>query len=246
MLVGLIADVHANLEALHACLAHARRAGAERYAVLGDLVGYGADPQAVVDTVRAELSSGSLAVRGNHDTAVSADAGYMNDSARRSMAWTRNTLDSAAKSFLAGLPLTARLGGAFLVHASARLPERFDYVDSAAEAQRSAAAANATWTFCGHVHDQMLYFATARGRMTAFRPAPGTAVPIRAPRRWLAIAGSVGQPHDGDPSAAYALWDAAGPSITFHRVAYEWHAAAAKVRRAGLPEAIAVRVERGI
>jgi diadenosine tetraphosphatase ApaH/serine/threonine PP2A family protein phosphatase len=133
-----------------------------------------------------------------------------------------------------------------MVHASAHSPARWTYVDSAAEAQRSSAAAKATWTFCGHVHDQCLYFENAPGRMLEFRPTPGNPIPGRGPRRWLAIAGAVGQSRDGNPAAAYALWDSAREVITFHRVAYDWRTAAAKVRSAGLPEAIAYRLERGI
>jgi diadenosine tetraphosphatase ApaH/serine/threonine PP2A family protein phosphatase len=91
-----------------------------------------------------------------------------------------------------------------------------------------------------------LYFENAAGRMLEFRPTPGNPIPLRAPRRWLAIAGAVGQSRDGNPAAAYALWDAARQVITFHRVPYDWRSTAAKVRRAGLPEAIAYRLERGI
>jgi len=246
MVIALLADIHANREALEACLAHARTAGASRCAFLGDLVGYGADPQAVLDTVRAELDAGGIAIKGNHDAALAGDDSFLNRSARDAIGWTRSVLDAGAKAFVAALPLSVREGATFMVHASAHRPERWIYVDTAGEAQRSSTAAAATWTFCGHVHEQCLYFENAPGRMQEFRPTPGSAIPLRAPRRWLAIAGAVGQARDGNPAASYALWDAEHELITFHRVAYDSHVAAAKVRRAGLPEAIAYRLERGI
>lgn len=246
MVVALLADIHSNREALEACLAHARKSGATRCAFLGDMVGYGADPQAVVDTVRAEVDEDGIAIKGNHDAALSGDDSYLNRSAREGVEWTRSALDASAKAFLAGLPLSARDGAALMVHASARDPGRWTYVDSAAEAQRSSVAAEATWTFCGHVHEQCLYYENAQGRMAEFRPTPGNSIPLRGPRRWLAITGSVGQPRDGNPAAGYALWDATRELITFHRVAYDWRTAAAKVRRAGLPEVIAYRLEHGI
>jgi diadenosine tetraphosphatase ApaH/serine/threonine PP2A family protein phosphatase len=96
------------------------------------------------------------------------------------------------------------------------------------------------------VHDQALYFEGARGRMKEFRPVAGTPIPVRGHRRWVAIVGSVGQPRDGNPAAAYALFDLARRQLTFFRVAYDADAAADKIRKAGLPGSLAVRVESGI
>jgi diadenosine tetraphosphatase ApaH/serine/threonine PP2A family protein phosphatase len=132
------------------------------------------------------------------------------------------------------------------VHASAASPERWNYVDSPAEAQRSVDAAGTAYTFSGHVHDQELYFRGAQGKMSVFRPIPGRAVPVSAHRNWLALVGSVGQPRDGNPAAAYALFDAARERIAFHRVPYDHLAAARKIREAGLPLSVAYRVEQGI
>ena len=246
MRLALLADIHANLEALEACMAHARKAGAEGFGFLGDLVGYGADPQAVLDAVRKELESGSFAVRGNHDAAIAGEATYLNRPARRAMEWTRRVLDAESMLFLARLPFSVRQGQALAVHGSAHRPGEWIYVDSGAEADKSSLAAQATWTLSGHVHEQKLYFESKPGHMGGFQPLPGTAIPVRGPRRWLALAGSVGQPRDGNASAAYALFDAAVQTLTFQRVAYDARAAAAKVLRAGLPKSIADRMERGI
>jgi diadenosine tetraphosphatase ApaH/serine/threonine PP2A family protein phosphatase len=213
---------------------------------LGDFVGYGADPEDVVAAIAHRVAEGAVAVKGNHDDAIAKRAGYMNESTKESIEWTRAAISVERKAFLASLPLIVREGVMCFVHASAHSPERWDYVDTPAAARRSADAAQATYTFSGHVHDQALYFEGSQGKWSAFQPVPGSPVPIRAHRRWLAIAGSVGQPRDGKPAAAYALFDTAREQIMFHRTAYDHLAAARKIRKAGLPEAHAYRVERGI
>jgi len=242
--IALLADIHANLEALEACLAHAGGAGASRYVLLGDLVGYGADPAAVVERAAALASAGAIVVKGNHDEAVERAPAYLNDMAQAAIAWTRTALTPAHRDFLAALPLCVRDAPHCFVHASADRPERWTYVDAPSAAARCMEAAALPYTFCGHVHDQRLYFQGTDARVGAFRPTPGTAIPIPRHRRWLAIAGSVGQPRDGNASAAYALVDE--ERITFHRVAYDHRAAAAKVRAVGLPEVLAYRIEHGV
>ena len=246
MVIALLADIHSNLEALSACLKHADDQGARRVAFLGDLVGYGADPQAVLDVVMERARAGAVVVKGNHDEAVEKRADYLNDAAQAAIDFTKSVVSGGHKAFLASLPLFVREGALCFVHASAASPERWEYVDSPASALKSVEAAQSAYTFSGHVHDQVLYFQNPQGKMNEFRPAPGSAVPVGGHRRWLAIVGSVGQPRDGNPAAAYALFDSARASITFHRVPYDYHAAAQKIRRAGLPEFLAYRVERGI
>ena len=246
LIIALLSDVHANIEALSACLKHAREAGVGRYAFLGDLVGYGADPQAVIDTVACYAAKGAVVIKGNHDEAVEKTPRYMNDSVRAVINWTRDSLSDEGKDFLASLPLCVREQDFCFVHASAAAPERWDYIDSAAAARRCIDAAQVTYTFCGHVHDQELYFQGAGGKTMAFRPVPGTPVPIGRHRRWLVIVGSVGQPRDNNPAAAYAQFDTDRERITFRRVAYDHVAAARKIRDAGLPLSIAYRVEKGI
>jgi diadenosine tetraphosphatase ApaH/serine/threonine PP2A family protein phosphatase len=246
MRIALFADVHANRQALDACLAHARSRGVDRLAFLGDLVGYGADALAVVERVRAEVAAGAAAVLGNHDEAMATAHGYFNDAARAALDWARDTLGEDHRTFLATLPLTVHEAPALYVHASAAQPARWDYVDGKAAAARSAQASPGRYTFVGHVHDQVLYYEGSRGSMLPFRPVAGARIPVGRHRRWLAVVGSVGQPRDRNPAAAYALFDATRHEMTFHRVPYDHHAAAAAIRAAGLPEALAWRVEHGI
>lgn len=246
MRIALLSDVHANVEALSACLSHANEHGADRFVFLGDLVGYGADPGKVLDIVVRHTRAGAIAVKGNHDEAIAKSAGYFNEAAQAALELARQSLSAEHKRFLVELPLVHREGATCYVHASAAMPERWIYIDSPTAAKRCVEAAQATYTFCGHVHDQVLYFENPSGHMCEFRPTPGTPVPMRSHRRWLAIVGSVGQPRDRNPKAAYALFDRSREQVTFHRVAYDASAAADAIRRSGLPESLAYRVEAGI
>jgi len=246
MKLALLADIHANLEALAACLEHSRGQGAERLAFLGDLVGYGADPGAVVDLVASHVEKGALAVRGNHDeAAVAGKSEFMHQTAGKVIAWTRERLGEGQRAFLGKLPLVVREGPLFLVHASPETPAGWVYVtDPLRAAHAFAAAGEASWVFCGHVHEPVLYTAGAT-RPMPFRPAPGVAIPVPPRRRWLAVVGSAGQPRDGNTAACYAMLDTDRATLTFFRVPYDWRAAAAKIRAAGLPESLARRLERG-
>jgi diadenosine tetraphosphatase ApaH/serine/threonine PP2A family protein phosphatase len=246
LVIAFLSDIHSNIEALHACLKHASENGADRYVFLGDFVGYGADPDEVVAAIARRATEGAIAVKGNHDDAIERRAGYMNESSKQSIEWTRTALSAENRAFLSSLPLVLYEGAMCFVHASAAAPTRWDYVDTPEAARRSADAAQTTYTFSGHVHEQVLYFEGAQRKWSAFQPTPGSGVPVPRHRRWLALVGSVGQPRDGKPSAAYTLFDAALERITFHRVPYDHLAAARKIRAAGLPETHAHRVEKGI
>jgi diadenosine tetraphosphatase ApaH/serine/threonine PP2A family protein phosphatase len=246
MLRALLADVHANAEAFSACLDHAQRSGAESYAFLGDLVGYGADPGWVVDRVRAEVERGAVAVLGNHDQAVARQpSGSMDVDATRVIEWTRSHLDSAQLAFLETLPLTVVRDGFLFVHANAWEPGGWAYVTGAFDAARSLRATECWQTFCGHVHQPALYHLGQNGQVSAFQPTPGTGIRLGSRRRWLAIPGSVGQPRDGNPAACYALFNDRTALLTFFRVPYDSEGAARKIRAAGLPPALGARLERG-
>jgi diadenosine tetraphosphatase ApaH/serine/threonine PP2A family protein phosphatase len=247
VLLAILSDIHANLEALNACLEDARRFGARRYAFLGDLVGYGADPGAVVDIVAEHASRGAVVVKGNHDAAAAeGETDYLNHSASLAIEWTRRQLTGAQSQFIRELPLLVRDDDACFVHASASRPEQWDYVDSPRAAEKSAHAAARPCTFSGHVHEQRLFIADAQEHMVSFAPRAGTDVPLRMHRRCVALVGSVGQPRDGNTAAAYATADFERRVICFHRVPYDHVQAASKIRAAGLPESLAFRLERGV
>ena len=246
MKLALVADLHANREAVTAVMADAHAQGADRFAFLGDYVGYGADPGWAVDLVREHVAAGALAVLGNHDAAtVHGPSTSMVAEARAAIEWTRARLDADQLAFLAALPLSQSAHGALFVHANAWAPGEWGYVESRGEAVRSMHATASRLTFCGHVHVPVLYHLSDTGKAGDFAPTPQTAVPLSEQRRWLAIAGSVGQPRDGNPAACYAIFDVVARTLAFYRVPYDHEGAAAKVRAAGLPRGLAERLIHG-
>jgi diadenosine tetraphosphatase ApaH/serine/threonine PP2A family protein phosphatase len=246
MKLALLADIHSNLEALAACLAHAQALGADRYAFLGDLVGYGADPVAVLDEIERYAGAGAVVVLGNHDAAVLGRPDHtLNANAKTAIAWTQSQIGAKQRAFLERLPLTVRNEDMLFVHASAAAPEQWVYVTGANAAQESIRAGGAGYVFSGHVHEQKLYFIGADGRPVPFRPVPGTPIPTGKHRQWLVIVGSAGQPRDHNNKACYALADMERSRLTFFRVPYDHDLAARKVRAAGLPARLARRLERG-
>jgi diadenosine tetraphosphatase ApaH/serine/threonine PP2A family protein phosphatase len=246
MKTALVTDLHANREAVEAVIAHARARGAQRFALLGDFVGYGADPAWVVDTVRELVRAGSIAVRGNHDeAAVRGAAPSTTADARRVIEWTVARLDPSQLEFLASLPLTRVVGGCLYVHANAWAPAGWAYIEGQSEARRSLQATQCPYTFCGHVHEPKLYHLSQQGTLGVFLPTPGVPIPVPSHRKWLAIPGSAGQPRDGNPAAGYALFDDETEELRFERVPYDHASAAAKIRAAALPEQFALRLGTG-
>jgi diadenosine tetraphosphatase ApaH/serine/threonine PP2A family protein phosphatase len=246
MKIALITDLHANREAIESVLAHAKAQGSERYAFLGDFVGYGADPGWVVDVVREYVARGAFAVMGNHDAAVvQGPLPSMIPEARQVVEWTRARLDAAQLSFLAGLPMSVHDDDRLYVHANAFAPSDWAYVLGRMEAVRSLQATAARFTFCGHVHDPKLFHLSGTGKVGDFVPSPGMPIPLSEQRRWLVIPGSAGQPRDGNPAACYATFDTAGATLTYHRVPYDVEGAGVKIRAAGLPQRLAQRLQHG-
>ncbi len=260
MKLALISDIHANRQALQACLDHARGQGADQLAFLGDLVGYGGDPVAVLDQVMALAAQGAWVLRGNHDEMAlnppAASAGSASTGSQGAQ-WTHDQLSAPQRAFLAGLPLTLTHDALLLVHASADQPATWRYVDDEGAANRCLARALALYplphavpppaphVLVGHVHHQTLYYRGTGRQLMRFMPRPGVPVPVPVYRPLVVTVGSCGQPRDGDPRAMYALYDLNAQKITFHRVAYNHAKAAEAVRRAGLPASFADRLERG-
>jgi diadenosine tetraphosphatase ApaH/serine/threonine PP2A family protein phosphatase len=245
MLLGIISDVHANALALEACLASAERLGVERLVFLGDAVGYGADPEAVTQRLMELAGQGALAVMGNHDAAALGERSSMNPVAEAAIAWTKPRLSDSSRNFLASLPLTAELDGLLFVHAEASAPSAWHYVTDASAALRSLTAAPQRVTFCGHVHRPQVYCLTATAKVIAHTPVTDVDVPLSPQRQWLAVAGSAGQPRDLNPAASFLTYDTASRLLTFRRAPYDHEAAAARVRAAGLPEELALRLIEG-
>jgi diadenosine tetraphosphatase ApaH/serine/threonine PP2A family protein phosphatase len=242
VLLGLFADIHANRPAFTACLADARARGAERIVLLGDYVGYGADPDWSVSTVRDLVADGAIAVLGNHDAAIGNPKLQMNAEAEAAIEWTRGQLDSAQRKFLADLPMRHEEHSLLFVHSEATRPEAWIYVTDTSVASRSMQAVSAHVTFCGHVHKPALYSLSVTGKMTTFVPTADVPVHLLPGRQWHAVLGSVGQPRDGNPAAAYALYDTVKHELTYCRVPYDAGEAARRIRDNGLPLSLADRL----
>jgi len=247
MRLALLTDLHANREAVEACLAHAERQQVDQYAFTGDFVGYGADPAWVVKTVMDYVGRGAVAVQGNHDySVVRPTRPQMHAEAREVIEWTRSQLDPGQMAFLADLPLTRKLGNAFFVHASAWEPVRWEYVTGVEEAERSLKASRSRIVFSGHVHAPALYRRADDGRMGRHVPEAGQRIPLQPQHQYLVLSGAVGQPRDQNNAACYAVFDDEAREITYFRVPYDHGAAARKVIAAGLPIVFAMRLVEGI
>ena len=247
MRIALLTDLHANREAVTACLKHAAQHAPDQYAFTGDFVGYGADPSWVVDTVMDHVARGAIAVQGNHDYSATCEiAPHMRAEAREVIEWTRKQLNAAQTAFLAGLPLTATLGNMMFVHASAYDPIQWEYVTGVVEAERSLRASHSRLVFSGHVHAPALYRRADDGKMGSHVPVPGVKLPIKPQHQYLVLPGSVGQPRDGNCSACYALYDDEARELTYFRIPYDHSGAARRVIASGLPIVFAMRLIEGI
>ncbi|WP_050629188.1 metallophosphoesterase family protein [Bradyrhizobium viridifuturi] len=245
MRLALFADIHANRQAFAACLDAARARGAERLICLGDIVGYGADPEWAVDTVMDLVGKGAVAVRGNHDNAIGVPSDSMNADAQAAIDWTRGRLSAEQKAFLAGLPILREEDNRLYVHSEASDPAKWRYIRDTSDAARSMMATELQITFCGHIHRPGLYSMSSTAKMTSFVPTSGMPVQLLTGRRWLAVLGSVGQPRDGDPAASFAMFDTTSREITYHRVPYDVATAAARIKANGLPLWLADRLPLG-
>ena len=245
MLLALLSDIHANRQAFSACLEAVRARGADRLIFLGDFVGYGGDPEWTVETAIRLIADGAVAVRGNHDQAIGTPSETMNAEAQAAIEWTRDRLTAAQRRFLAQLPLALEEEDRLYVHSEASQPARWRYVQATPDAARSMIATRAHVTFCGHIHQPALYSMSATARMTSFVPTAGVPIKLLKGRQWLAVLGSVGQPRDRNPAAAFALYDTASCEITYCRVPYDVEAAAQRIRDNGLPPWLAERLFMG-
>ena len=232
--------MHGNLEALRAVLADCAGA-ADAVLCLGDTVGYGADPQPCIELV-AERAH--MVVGGNHEHAVAGrlDLAWFNRYARAAAEWTRERLDDDHRAWLGALPLVYELADATLVHASPAQPDEWEYLVSAEDGFAAFGHFATRWCFVGHSHVPAAWSLGSAG--PEHDPRPVT-VAMERGRRYIVNVGSVGQPRDRDPRAAYALWDAEAGRVEIRRVAYDIAAARRKIVMAGLPRFLGDRLAAG-
>ncbi len=240
MKYAILSDIHGNLEALRAVLDDAA-ARSDAVLCLGDTVGYGADPEACVELLAGRARG---IVAGNHEYGVAGrlDLTWFNRLARAAAEWTRERLDDDHRAWLAGLPLTLEIGDATLVHASPAQPDEWEYLITAEDGWGAFAHFATRWCFVGHSHVPGMWSLGSSGPDHDARP--DSIVSDRG-RRYIVNVGSVGQPRDRDPRAAYALWDVEAGRVEIRRVAYDVDAARRKIEAAGLPRFLADRLAAG-
>jgi len=239
MRIAVISDVHANLYALDAVLAHVGSVDAIWH--LGDVVGYGPEPDAVVNRLAA---AGAIGVRGNHDAAACGgdEIDWFNPDARAAMEWTRRAISSATSAWLTALPDRREEADFTLVHGSP-LDPIWEYVTTTAAARDNLAAITTAHGLNGHTHVPIA-FSLDGDRMGRSTPQPGPATRLDG-HRLLLNPGSVGQPRDGDPRASYLVLDMAARHATWGRVAYDIDAVRAQMGAVGLPARLIDRLRHG-
>jgi predicted phosphodiesterase len=239
MRIAVISDVHANLHALDAVLGAIGSVDAVWH--LGDVVGYGPEPNAVVDRLAA---IGAIGVRGNHDSAASGgdEIDWFNADARAAMEWTRDVIAPSTVAWLAALPLRREEDDFTLVHGSP-LDPTWEYVTTTAAARDNLAAVSTTHGLNGHTHVP-LAFSLSGDRMGRIVPG-GTPGATLDGHRLLLNPGSVGQPRDGDPRSSYLVLDLEARTALWGRVAYDIDAVRAQMRALGLPLRLSERLRHG-
>jgi diadenosine tetraphosphatase ApaH/serine/threonine PP2A family protein phosphatase len=242
----VLSDIHANLEALDAVLDAAAAVSYERTLVLGDLVGYGADPNAIIDRVRA-LQPHAL-IRGNHDKVGSGieSAEGFNAVARSAIRWTYETLTPANREWLAALPTGPVVVDDLLEICHGTPFDEDAYVFDDLDALRALHASQRAVCLFGHTHVQIGYALSGdQFTLTTLDPRRPLQVDVVNGAKHLLNPGSVGQPRDGDPRAGFAIVDTASRSAIIHRIDYPIQRAQARILAEGLPEVLAQRLALG-
>ena len=239
MKFAILADIHANLEALEVALEDSKKQGVTNYACLGDVVGYCANPKECLDLIRG---MGMPCVRGNHDEYCSQDEQLegFNPHAAEAVQWTRERLTKDDRKWLQELKHIRLVTSFSIVHATLDAPQRWGYVFDKLAAAASFTYQNTNVCFFGHTHVPIAFIRDSLvrgGTYSRFRIEPG--------RKYFINVGSVGQPRDGVPKATYAIYDLGEGLIELRRLDYDIRKAQEKILAAGLPKRLADRLAEG-
>jgi predicted phosphodiesterase len=241
MRYAILSDIHANLEGLIQVLRSLRKDSIDAYYCLGDIVGYGANPNECIDEIR-NVARVSLA--GNHDWAAAGAIpfDYFNNFAREAVAWTRAVLTASNSAFLGQLPLVFNDPVMTLVHGTLVDPERFQYMFNSGIARETFEVMQTDVCFVGHTHVAGIFTRESTGSVS-FKAR--SVVALEKGKKYIVNAGSVGQPRDNNPKAAYCVFDTEDMTVKIKRVAYNTEAARRKIIDAGLPQFLADRIMVG-
>ena len=258
MRVALLSDIHSNYEAFTAATEDIASQDIDGICILGDIVGYGADPSPTLHAVMAIFNrstetpkegiarlagKGRAIVAGNHDLAAVGNdiIRRLNPRARGAAEWTAKQLSEEEKRFISALPISGELEGATLVHSSPENPPDFPYILSVADARIALENSNNDLVFTGHTHKPIVYELGTEMRVLPF----DTRIALQVGKRYIVNVGSVGQPRDGDNRAAYVIRDTEKNTLQLRRVEYDIEAATDKIVAAGLPKRLAERLHIG-
>ena len=239
MRYAIIADIHANLEALQTVLEDSKKERCTHYACLGDVVGYNANPKECLDIVRG---MGMPCVKGNHDEYCSSESNLegFNPHAAEAVNWTRQQLTDEDRQWLRDLKYLRLVANFSIVHATLDGPQRWGYVFDRLAAAASFTYQNTSVCFFGHTHVPVAFV-----RDNVVRGGTYSKFKVESGKKYFVNVGSVGQPRDGVPKAAYAIYDLDDGLIELRRLEYDIPTTQAKIRAAGLPERLAERLDYG-
>ncbi|MFQ5823971.1 MAG: metallophosphoesterase family protein [bacterium] len=241
MRYAIISDIHGNLEALQKVLAEIDKKQVDEILCLGDIVGYGPNPNECVNIIR-EIAKVTLA--GNHDYAPlgKLDVSYFNPWARSAIHWTADELTQSSRDFLLSLPLKIERDGLTIVHSTPYNPEEWNYIITIGDAVRNFPEFSDKVCFVGHSHVPIIMSENENVDYHVVRENP---LKLKRSTRYIINVGSVGQPRDLNPKAAYAIYDNSKKVYELFRVEYDIAETQRKIRITSLPEFLAERLEKG-
>ncbi len=240
MKYAILADIHGNLEALETVIEDSKKQKVDKYVCVGDIVGYNSNPVECLDIIRELVGDDS--VRGNHDHYCSCEDRLdgFHPLAADVVCWTREQLSDEQKDYLRNRPYKKRVSNFTVVHSTLDMPEKWGYVFDKLEADANFAYQRTTVCFFGHTHVPLAFDKASdvqQGLYSKFKVTFG--------KKYFINVGSVGQPRDGDPRAAYVIYDMGTNTIELRRLEYDLYTTQKKIIDAGLPKRLAVRLEAG-
>ncbi len=241
MRIGILSDIHGNLPALESVLKKIDELGLDRLHCLGDIVGYGSFPNECVELIRSRCS---IVVKGNHDSGLTGETSIddFNNLGQQAIRWTRKQILPEHFEYLKTLPMTAIEGQVTYVHSSPAEPEQWTYIFSIRSAEEAFFAFSTDLCFIGHTHVPVIIGEDMS--INSYVPPRDKSGNLQ--RRFLINVGSIGQPRDGNPEAAFGILDTETLEYELLRVPYDIEKAATAITKAGLPAALAKRLYQGV
>ncbi|MBI5145389.1 MAG: metallophosphoesterase family protein [Candidatus Omnitrophica bacterium] len=238
MRYAIFADIHSNLEAFDAVIQALNQESIDKYLCLGDVVGYAANPKECIQKVR-DLAM--ITVAGNHDWAsvglFSLD--YFNPVAAQALLWTKRNLDEQDRYFLESLKLIYKNEDLTLVHATLNNPQDFNYMDNTYIAAETLGLLENNICFIGHTHRPGIFI---KDKEDSVQYKEVDKIDIKEGSKYIINVGSVGQPRDGNPDAAYAIYDTKKKQVEIQRISYDWETTRKKIHATSLPKFLGDRL----